>query len=297
MLLDLVCRCKGLKRRWRTGDRRASIVVLTGHDATTGVEALGAGRRIPRQGHVDGLLLPRAICYAIERAQAQPAQQLLEASGWRRMRLDAGCCEPLICDGVHWRRRIALAAARRPGRRLLRRGRTPTGRSSMIGDVSGYRPDGRLDEPAHQLAHADARLPSAGGVAGDARPRSHARTSSPSSSRPRYGAASQRTGGPLSPTTRRRGQAVGAGGPVPVRPNRLPPLGVRPTTDWQPTTVAAARRRTVAYTDGLIEGLRQRRGGSASMASSTSSLAAPGDQQRRAQVLAELVRGSSTAAS
>jgi hypothetical protein len=61
--------------------------------------------------------------------------------------------------------------------------------------------------------------------------------------------------------------------------------------------VAAARRRTVAYTDGLIEGLRQRRGGSASMASSTSSLAAPGDQQRRAQVLAELVRGSSTAAS
>ena len=53
------------------------------------------------------------------------------------------------------------------------------------------------------------------------------------------------------------------GGPVPVRPDRVYlPLGIEPTTDWQPTTVELAPGSALLlYTDGLIEGLSGRGSG------------------------------------
>ncbi len=128
----------------------AALVVLTGlADKSRGLEAVAAGAQdYLVKGEVDGLLLGRAIRYAVQRRGAdESSRQLLEAALYRgeNARLMRGLLpRPLISDPA-----LSHATRYRPSGRIAVVGgdyldavERPDGSvRAMIGDVSGHGPE------------------------------------------------------------------------------------------------------------------------------------------------------------
>ncbi|WP_371665552.1 SpoIIE family protein phosphatase [Streptomyces sp. NBC_01241] len=133
----------------RIAPRHAVLALTAEDDAELGAEAVRVGAQdYLFRGELDGLLLSRAIRYAVERKRADTAQHQLTESRLRAQenaRLERGLLPTPLLEGSDLR----FAARYRPGRsRALLGGdfydtvRTPDGTvHAMIGDVCGHGPD------------------------------------------------------------------------------------------------------------------------------------------------------------
>ena len=131
----------------------AAVCVLTGRsDEHLGIVAVAEGAQdYLVKGQVDGVLLTRALRYAVERKRADVNARRLREVELRQAesaRLERGPAAPAADDhrpgvGAHL---LPPRPARRPDRRrLLRRGADPpTGPYLIVGDVCGH----GLDEAA-----------------------------------------------------------------------------------------------------------------------------------------------------
>ncbi|MFJ1840834.1 MULTISPECIES: PP2C family protein-serine/threonine phosphatase [unclassified Streptomyces] len=138
-----------LKHVLRIAPRHAVLALTAQDDAELAAEAVRVGAQdYLSRGELDGLLLSRAIRYAVERKRADIAQHQLTESRLRAQenaRLERGLLPTPLLDGSDLR----FAARYRPGRsRALLGGdfydtvRTPDGTvHAMIGDVCGHGPD------------------------------------------------------------------------------------------------------------------------------------------------------------
>jgi serine phosphatase RsbU (regulator of sigma subunit) len=153
VLLDLnLPDAEGLQalRELRTLAPRVAVVVLTGlDDERRGVEAVAAGAQdYLVKGTTGGVLLGRALRYAVERRRAELTQQELsiaQLEARENARLERGLLPaPLVSDPAY-----ELATHYRPGRRRALLGgdffdavQTPDGSvHTVIGDVCGHGPD------------------------------------------------------------------------------------------------------------------------------------------------------------
>ncbi|MER5360632.1 SpoIIE family protein phosphatase [Streptomyces sp. NPDC002785] len=138
-----------LKHVLRIAPRHAVLALTAEDDAELAAEAVRVGAQdYLFRGELDGLLLSRAIRYAVERKRADIAQHQLTESRLRAQenaRLERGLLPTPLLEGSDLR----FAARYRPGRsRALLGGdfydtvRTPDGTvHAMIGDVCGHGPD------------------------------------------------------------------------------------------------------------------------------------------------------------
>jgi serine phosphatase RsbU (regulator of sigma subunit) len=129
---------------------RAAVVVLTGlAEERTGLAALSAGAQdYLVKGHVEGQLLGRALCYAVERKQAERAAVALRA-GQMRAQENARLERGLLPLPMLRTKDVSVTARYRPGRADALLGgdfydvvETAEGVvHALIGDVSGHGPD------------------------------------------------------------------------------------------------------------------------------------------------------------
>jgi serine phosphatase RsbU (regulator of sigma subunit) len=127
-----------------------AVLVLTGlDDERRGIEAVGAGAQdYLIKGSTSGVLLARALRYAVERRRAELTQQQLsiaQLEARENARLERGLLpEPLVTDPA-----LTLVSHYKPGRRRALLGgdffdavQMPGGTvHAVVGDVSGHGPD------------------------------------------------------------------------------------------------------------------------------------------------------------